>query len=165
MSIRKVLFVCAGNICRSPMAEYLLRHFAQQWGVPLQARSAGIAASTGAPATPEVLAVLQELGIDASAHRSQFIDWELLEWADVVLTMTVGQKEHLLALAPELWGKVFTLPEFVGADGEVLDPYDLTLASYRKVRDLLAELVAKLVKKLAALKEPPFHTAEKGEAS
>ena len=161
MPVRRILFVCAGNICRSPMAEYLLRHFADRKGVPLEARSAGIAAATGEPVTPETLAVLKERGIDASAHRSQFISWELLDWADVVLTMTVGQKEHLLSLAPELQGKVFTLPEFVGANGEVPDPYGTMRAAYRKVRDQLAELVAKLVKKLQASQEPSFHPAEK----
>jgi protein-tyrosine phosphatase len=143
------------------MAEYLLRHFAQRWNVPLEARSAGIYAAMGDPATPETLAVLKELGIDASAHRSQFISWELLDWADVVLTMTVGQKEHLLSLAPELQGKVFTLTEFVGANGEVPDPYGTMRAAYRKVRDQLAELVAKLVKKLQASEEISFHPAER----
>ena len=161
MPVRRILFVCTGNICRSPMAEYLLRHFAQRWNVPLEARSAGIYAAIGDPATHETLAVLKELDIDASAHRSQSISWELLDWADVTLTMTASQKEHLLALDPELQGKVFTLPEFVGAKGEVPDPYGTTREAYRKVRDQLAELVAKLVKKLQASEEMSFHPAER----
>jgi protein-tyrosine-phosphatase len=64
-------------------------------------------------------------------------------------------------LAPELQGKVFTLTEFVGANGEVPDPYGTMRAAYRKVRDQLAELVAKLVKKLQASEEISFHPAER----
>lgn len=128
------------------MAEYLLRHLANRHGLSVEVRSAGTHAVTGEPPTSETVAVLREWGIDASGHRSRPIDWELLDWADVVLTMTQQQKEHLLMMDGDLNGRVFTLPEYVGlAKDEVPDPYGNTRDAYRKVRDQLADLVQRLV--------------------
>lgn len=148
-SLHRILFVCTGNICRSPMAKFLLQDVAQRNGLDVETQSAGTAASYGEPATEEAIAVLQELGIDAKSHRSQPLSWELLDWADWVLTMTESQKRYILSIAPELKGKVFTLKEFVGEDGEIPDPYGTSRQAYRQTRDEIARLVQKLVEKLS----------------
>jgi len=145
----RILFVCTGNLCRSPMAEYLTRELARRRGIEVEVKSAGVWAVQGEPATEETIAVLQELGIDAKPHRSQPLDWDLLEWADLVLTMEEWQKRQIVAKAPEVKDKVFTLPEFVGEEGDVPDPYGTARHAYRQIRDRIQRLVEKMLVKIA----------------
>lgn len=115
----KVLFVCTGNLCRSPLAEAL----AVSRGV--EARSAGTAALEGEPATPEARAVAAERGLDLSAHRARLLAPEHVDWADAVLVMGESHRRRV----EELGGgaKVTLLDE-----ADVADPYGLGLADYRR---------------------------------
>ncbi len=131
------------------MAEFLLRELAHRRGIELEVKSAGLWAVHGEPATEETIAVLQELGIDAKSHRSKPLDWDLIDWADLILTMEEWQKRQIIVKAPEAVGKVFTLPEFVGEGGEVPDPYGTARHAYRQVRDQILRLVEKVLEKVA----------------
>ena len=96
--VRTVLFVCTGNTCRSPMAAAIARSALQRDGpsgpgaVEVRVRSAGIAASDGAPATPETAHALQSLGIEGGRHASSQLTREMLHEADVVYAMTGAQR-------------------------------------------------------------------------
>ena len=68
--MKRVLFVCTGNTCRSPMAQGLMNHLSNEKELAVQATSAGLAAD-GEPIAENALAALQELGIDMSYHRSR----------------------------------------------------------------------------------------------
>lgn len=103
-AVRRILFVCTGNTCRSPLAEALcLRMLADELGCAPQelkqrgflVQSAGLAAMMGEEATPEAVAVAQAMGADLSQHRSQPITYELFAHADHVFAMT---SSHLYAL-------------------------------------------------------------------
>lgn len=131
------------------MAEFLLRKLAHQQGIEVEVKSAGLWAVNGEPATEETIAVLQELGVDAKSHRSKPLDWELIDWADLILTMEEWQKRQITAKAPEAKSKVFTLPEFVGEEGEVPDPYGTSRHAFRQVRDRIQRLVEKMLGKIA----------------
>lgn len=129
-----ILFVCSGNICRSPLAEAVLRHrVAHQSPAPaIQVKSAGTSATNGLPLSVAMEMILQEQGIEPH-HQSQRLTHELLNWADLIFAMTRAHKALLLTQAPGVQPKLYTLKEFVG-DSQQLDiddPYGSDLDSYR----------------------------------
>ncbi len=109
---KRVVLVCTGNTCRSPMAEVLLRQAAQARGAEIEVTSAGLGAREGEGAAEHAVAVMQRRGLDLSAHRARRLTPELAGSADLILTMTASQKRMVLGLYPELRGKVFTLREY-----------------------------------------------------
>ncbi len=131
---KKVLFVCTGNTCRSPMAEGLLKKLAVDHQWPLEVKSAGLAAFTAVPATPEAVEAGREKGIDLSNHQSQPLSKILVMESDLILTMTMKHKEMILKKMPDLAPKVSVLSEFAGeAPLDVEDPVGHPLEEYRKV--------------------------------
>lgn len=131
-----VIFVCTGNICRSIMAEALLRHLwsgKEARSFDLDVSSAGLHACTGSRPTDKVLFLLGEEGIDASSHRARQLTPEMVAGADLILTMTGGHKAQILCMTPEKEAhKIKTLKEFVGivGDGDIEDPYGGDLGIY-----------------------------------
>jgi protein-tyrosine phosphatase len=115
-----VLMVCTGNVCRSPMAEGLLRaRFARLGRGSVE--SAGIAALVGRPAEPHAVELLARRGIDISAHRARQLTPEQLAAADVVLVMEDAQRHHLERLSSAARGRVHRIGRHGGYD--VPDPY------------------------------------------
>ncbi|NUS37654.1 MAG: low molecular weight phosphotyrosine protein phosphatase [Lysobacter sp.] len=118
--IERILIVCVGNICRSPMAEALLRERLRARGTVIE--SAGLAALVGRPIDPEAAAVLAARGLAAMAHVARKITPELIGASDLVLAMDQRQLSAIHAIAPQSRGKSFLLGRWIG-DVDVPDPY------------------------------------------
>lgn len=109
----EILYVCTANINRSAMAAALTSRMIHERGLPAQVGSAAIMNMAGQPPPAHTLSVLLAKGIDASRHRSRPLVAELVEGADVLLTM---ERQHLrtaAVLAPDAFAKTFTLKEFL----------------------------------------------------
>lgn len=160
----RVLFVCTGNTCRSPLAEGLFRRIAREVGLEAEVKSAGIAALEGAPFADHTVTVLKERQATFQGNAST-ITPELLTWADAVFVMTAGHKQALLSQAPEHEQKIHLLKEYVEHDRQatdqtspsdkptlpdydIADPVGGTLEDYRRCADELESLLRQLVARL-----------------
>lgn len=106
-----VLFVCTGNICRSPTAERLAVAFAHERGLELTAGSAGTHGLTGHPMDPAAATVLHQLGGESEGFVARRITPRMAEEADLILTLTARHRDAVLALAPRKLRRTFTLLE------------------------------------------------------
>jgi protein-tyrosine phosphatase len=107
-----ILFVCTGNVCRSPVAERLTAAYARRLIAPeLVASSAGTRAVAGHPMHPDSARALEELGGDASDHSARQVTAKLASAADLVLTMTKDHRNAVLELAPRQLNRTYTLYE------------------------------------------------------
>ncbi|MFD2616242.1 low molecular weight protein arginine phosphatase [Terrilactibacillus laevilacticus] len=107
--MKNILFVCTGNTCRSPMAEALLKSKGKNL---FRVKSAGLFAMTGTDAHPHAKDVLKNRTISID-HKSKQIGSSLINWSDLILTMTEEHKLRLLTQFPDTVGKVYTLKEYV----------------------------------------------------
>ncbi|RMF60060.1 MAG: low molecular weight protein arginine phosphatase [Calditrichaeota bacterium] len=134
----KVLFVCTGNICRTPMAVFLLRKLIEEEGLEefIDVDSAGTWASEGAPAAELTYQVLKENGIDASSHRGKGVDHYLMKESDLILCMASEHKRDLVQIFPHFKDKIYTLKEFGTeeklSDPTIHDPYGMNIERYRE---------------------------------
>src|SRR5882672_3144101 len=145
-----VLFVCTGNICRSPLASSLLERALKERGLDLTVSSAGTGAWDGAPASEGAYLVGLERGLDLSGHRARLLTRELVDQADLILTMARHHRARVDELGGE--GKVFVLGEYAGLEGdaaEVSDPFGGDLEIYRSTCVELEGLIATAVERLA----------------
>jgi protein-tyrosine phosphatase len=131
--MKNILVLCIGNICRSPMAEGILRQSLPDRNV----YSAGIGALIGKPADPLSVQLMAEQGIDISLHRAQQISASLVAQAELILVMDQEQKNYVEAQYVGVRGKVFRLGE--AAKFDVPDPYREGIESFRAAYRLIDE--------------------------
>ncbi|HEY6227002.1 MAG TPA: ribose 5-phosphate isomerase B, partial [Verrucomicrobiae bacterium] len=117
--MKTVLFVCTGNVCRSPMAEGLFRHAVRGRG-DYRVLSAGVGAVDGQPPSAHAVTALRELNIDIGRQRSRMLTSELVNQADYIFGMTHGHVDAVMLLYPQAAEKTFLLREF----DDTLDPFE-----------------------------------------
>ncbi|OEF96768.1 low molecular weight protein arginine phosphatase [Desulfuribacillus alkaliarsenatis] len=155
-----ILFVCTGNTCRSPMAEVIAKEKAEQLDKPLIFQSAGVATIDGLSISKNALEALKVKGYDVSNlnHSSQVVTEQLLNWADIVLTMTSNHRSQIINFYPNLENKIYNFPVYIYNNynslsddcnvnnyGDIIDPFGGSLETYLSCADQLELLIDELL--------------------
>jgi glycine hydroxymethyltransferase len=147
--VKTILFVCTGNVCRSPMAEGLFRHMVQK-RADIRVLSAGVNAYPGQPPSTHAVEALAELGIDISRQRSVPLTEKLVREADWIVAMTRSHLDSIFFYFPEATEKTYLLREFEdGATSlDIADPIGLGYDAYVAARDSIQAALPGLLRAL-----------------
>jgi protein arginine phosphatase len=147
-----ILFVCTGNVCRSYLAEMLLRHEISKNRLDgINAASAGILDYSGIEADPVMTNYLAGLNVPAGDHLSRTISEEDIEWADRIFVMEKRHRDFINDHWPEAAGKVERLGKYISPDQpeeDIIDPYGKSLYHYRVVQSQISQAIKTLFTKL-----------------
>lgn len=154
--MRSVLFVCTANICRSPMAEGLMRYHVSEhnpyedddvWRI----QSAGTWAIDGAPAAVNSIRAMEERKIDIRKHRSRLITLGIMQEFNLILTMENGHKEALHVEFPDLASRVYLISEMIGKHFNIVDPIGGPLVDFRDTADEIEHILTSGFSKISEL--------------
>ena len=140
----KIIFICTGNTCRSPMAEGLFRAHGGEDKTGLTAASAGLFTQDGMPASQNAVAAVAELGADITAHRSRMLTPDMARDARYLVCMTGAHYDRLCELFPECADKIFTLTK-----QDISDPFGGDLETYRRAAAEIDAGVRSIIERLA----------------
>lgn len=137
----KILYICTGNTCRSPMAKLLTELEADRKALDVTVRSRGMAAHDGEPMSVGAIKVMAEEGVNATYHKAKTVTEADMIWADKIYAMTHTLSANLKRGWPEYKDKIEAF-----AEKDVIDPFGGSLEIYRITRDRLKEEIENKLK-------------------
>lgn len=148
---QNILVICQGNICRSPVAEAMLKQALPH----KQVQSAGLTAMVGHGAESTAAEIATAAGLDVSAHQARQLDSDIIQWADLILAMSQHQRRQLGQMSSPAMGKSLLLGHWVQATGtrannglDIPDPYKKSRDVFEHVHTLLQQAADLWVPKL-----------------
>ncbi len=150
----RLLFVCTGNTCRSPLAQAIMKMELRKKGIDwIEVSSAGISANEGARATENARLVAKKLGSSLDRFKSSQLTLRRASNADLILTMTEQQKKEIIERWPKLESRTMTISEFTGSRrGSIADPLGGSIDVYMDCARSIKDEVKRIVKKLVSSK-------------
>src|SRR5437773_3130160 len=146
--MKTILFVCTGNVCRSPMAEGILRQALEGRG-DYHVISAGLGAMEGQPPSPYAVQAVRELGIDISNQRSRMLTPDLVQQAEYIFGMTHSHIDTVILLYPHAAEKTFLLREFDETldlfEKDISDPIGGSYDIYLNCRDQIEQGIVSML--------------------
>lgn len=141
----KILFVCTGNTCRSPMAAALMNKIAEDNDMDVKCTSAGIFVRPKDKISKNAVLAMKDYGIDISSHTARQLSEEMINETDLLLTMTDGHKAMISSIAPD---KIYTICEYAGYEGEIHDPFGGDKNLYKQVADDIYDCLTDIAEKI-----------------
>lgn len=145
-----ITVVCTANVCRSPMAQALLRHALAAEPKPLnqiKVESAGVSAYDGEPITSHSASVLREVGVEVPEDKSKRLTQEHIDESFLILGMTQSHIDLIQHLYKNWEEKLFLFREFAGpGEIEIPDPFGMNVNAYKSSRDSMVEAIPSILK-------------------
>lgn len=146
MSARHIVFVCSANICRSPSAEYYMKHVLERLGEneSFLVTSCGVLGIEGKPADRMASKILEERGVQMDGHVSRGVDADEMARADLIVVMEKNHRAWFRKNMADVMPKVRLLREFHDGPRNLIDPIGDTMKAYRQCMDLLCQSIEKM---------------------
>lgn len=149
--MKKIMFICTGNICRSAMAEWLMKKLVKDNNIEAKIYSSGIFAEDGDIPTYNAIEAIKEYGVDLREHRATNIRRSKIEDMDIILCATNSHKNNVINMYPNLKDKIYTIKEYAGfneSDLDIQDPFGYDIETYRFCASAINDCLEKIKDKI-----------------
>ena len=149
--MKKIMFICTGNICRSAMADAYMKKRVAEENLSMEVYSSGIYAEDGGQASYLAIETMEEYEVDLKSHKSTNTRNSNIVEMDIILCATKGHKELLIQMYPNLKEKIYTIKEYAygenNQDVDISDPWGYDITVYRSCTSQIVQALEKIIEK------------------
>ena len=149
--MKKIMFICTGNICRSAMADGLMKKLVKDNNKEIEVYSCGVFAEDGDRPTFNAIEAISEYEVDLKNHRATNIRSSNIKDMDIILCATVSHKNNVIYMYPKLKEKIFTMKEYAEFDAndlDIPDPWGYDIETYRFCASTINKCLEKIIEKI-----------------